>query len=46
MMYNNLNFDHANIIAYTKFGKVLSIGSYDIEQKPKGEVTPLAICEK
>ena len=21
MMYNNLNLDHANIIAYTKFGK-------------------------
>ena len=24
MMYNNLNLDHANIIAYTKLGKILS----------------------
>ena len=38
MMYNNLLIDHANFIAYAKFGKILSIGSYDIERKRKGEV--------
>ena len=37
MMYNNLNLDHANIIAYTN-GKILSICSWDIERKRKGEV--------
>ena len=36
MMYNNLNLDHANIIAYTIFGEILSICSQDIERKLKG----------
>ena len=37
-MYNNLNLDHANIIAYTIFGKILLICSLCIEQKQKGKV--------
>ena len=39
MMYYNLNLEHANIIAYTKFGKILTMCSKDIEQKRKGEVS-------
>ena len=38
MMYKNLHIDHASSIAYAKFGKILSIGSYDIERKRKVEV--------
>ena len=34
MMGNNLNLDVFNIIVYTKFGKILSIYSQDIELKP------------
>ena len=34
MMGNNLNLDVFNIIVYTKFGKILSIYSQDIEWKP------------
>ena len=37
-MYNNLNLDYANIIAYTIFDKILLICSKIIERKLKGEV--------
>ena len=33
MMLNDSNLDLVNINAYTKFGKILSIISQDIEQK-------------
>ena len=33
MMCNNSNLDHVNINAYTKFGKMLSVCSEDIEWK-------------
>ena len=32
-MWNDPNLDHVNIYAYTKFGKILSINSQDIERK-------------
>ena len=35
MKCNNPNVDLANIIAYIKFGEILSIGSQDIEQEQK-----------
>ena len=37
MMCNNPNLDLVNINAYTKFGKILSICSQDIELKRNSE---------
>ena len=38
MMRNNPNLDLVNMIAYIKFGKILSICSQDIEQKQNSDV--------
>ena len=36
-MCNNLNLDLVSIKTYTKFGKILSIGSQDIERKQNND---------
>ena len=38
MMQNNPNIDLVNINAYTKFGKIQSICSQDIEQKQNSDI--------
>ena len=34
----NLNLDLVNINSHTKFGKILSISSYNIERKQKSDI--------
>ena len=34
---NNLNLDLVNVIAYIKFGEIMSISSQDIERKRKSD---------
>ena len=38
MMLYNPNLDPINVNVYTKFGKILSIGSQDIERKRNSDI--------
>ena len=46
MMLYNPNVDLVNDYVYTKFGKILSIHSQDIEQKPISGLNPVANLRK